>query len=107
MAWSLELGRQAGRIVAVLSKCAALAGCGAAGTMGFEASNNQPSTLSALGTKLGNLVAFNELFPGSAPLPQSDATVTCPSVDVQDGTASARSSRAAVRRTVTFGMGFR
>jgi hypothetical protein len=35
-------------------------------------------------------VAFNSLFPASAPLPQTEATVECPVIEVQDGTASAR-----------------
>lgn len=82
------LDRRVWAVAAALSCCGGLAGCG--GTTGFEAPRETTSTLSSLGTKLGNLVAFNTLFPDSAPLPSTEATVSCPIIEVQDGTASAR-----------------
>ena len=80
--------RRLGWAVAGMSGCAALAGCGAGGTPGFEAPSQSGSALSL--SSLGNLVAFNKLFPGSAPLPQTDVQVDCPTIEVQDGTASVR-----------------
>lgn len=65
-----------------------LAACG--GTSGFEAQRESTSALGSIGHKLGNLVAFNSLFPASAPLPQTDVAVECPVIEVQDGTASTR-----------------
>ena len=82
----LELVRRATPAVMGLLCCGLLGACGAAGTQGFEPARQTPSVLS----KLGNLVAFNKLFPDSAPLPQSDTNVDCPVIEVQDGTASVR-----------------
>ena len=82
------LARRVMPVVTGLLCCSVLAACG--GTNGFEAQRDSSSTLGQLGHKLGNLVAFNSLFPASAPLPQTEATVECPVVEVQDGTASAR-----------------
>ncbi|MCW6507496.1 hypothetical protein [Lichenifustis flavocetrariae] len=82
-----HMAHRIGLGVAGLLACGALAGCGAAGTPGFEPAE-QSSGYSL--SKLANLVAFNKLFPGSAPLPQTEATVECPTIEVQDGTASIR-----------------
>jgi hypothetical protein len=74
--------------VAGMAGCGFLAGCGAGGTPGFEAPSQSGSYSLA---SLGNLVAFNKLFPGSAPLPQTtDVQIDCPTIEVQDGTASVR-----------------
>ena len=83
-----EIGRRIGAGLAGLVGCAVLAGCG--GTQGFEAQREPTYSLSSLGSKLGNLVAFNKLFPESAPLAQTEAPVECPTIEVQDGTASVR-----------------
>jgi hypothetical protein len=69
--------------------CGLLAGCGAGGTPGFEPESQVTNPNSPL-QKIGNLIAFNKLFPGSAPLPQTEAAVECPVIEVQDGTASVR-----------------
>ena len=66
--------------------CSMLSGCGAGGTPGFEPASDPGYSLSSL----GNILAFNKLFPGSAPLPQTDAKVECPTIEVQDGTSSVR-----------------
>lgn len=80
------LVRRAPPAVTALVCCGLLGGCGAAGTPGFEAQRESTYSLSSL----TNLIAFNKLFPGSTPLPQSDISVDCPVIEVQDGTASVR-----------------
>lgn len=92
------------RAAVALSCLGLLAGCG--GSSGFEAPRDDTSTLGSLGSKLGNLVAFNTLFPGSAPLPQTEASVACPIVEVQDGTASARFYRGASQANSDVRYGF-
>ena len=82
-----DKARRIGLAVAGLAGCAVLAGCGAGGTPGFEPESQSGPTLTS---KLANLVAFNKLFPTSAPLPQTEAPVDCPTIEVQDGTASVR-----------------
>lgn len=82
-----DKARRMGSAAAWLAGCAVLAGCGAAGTPGFEPETQGAPTLTS---KLANLVAFNKLFPTSAPLPQTEAPVECPTIEVQDGTASVR-----------------
>ena len=59
-----------------------LSGCG--GTQGFDAS--EPG----FGTTLGNLVAFNKLKIGAAPPRKVEQEVGCPIIEVQAGTAAAR-----------------
>lgn len=78
-----------GLVGAGLLGCSVLAGCGAGGTPGFEPESQTTNPNSTL-QKLGNLIAFNKLFPGSAPLPQTEAQIDCPTIEVQDGTASVR-----------------
>ena len=80
-----EIGRRV-RAGAVLVSCGLVAACGTAGTPGFEAPRDQGFSLSSL----GNLVAFNTLFPSSAPLSQTEGPVECPTIEVLDGTASVR-----------------
>ena len=80
------LDRRIWRGVAALSCCGVLTACGAAGTPGFEAPRATDYSLSSI----GNLLAFNKLFPDSTPLPTTEAAVDCPTVEVQDGTASVR-----------------
>lgn len=82
------MARRLARIAAGLAGCGILAGCGAGGTPGFEPPSQGAGTYSL--ASLGNLVAFNKLFPGAAPLPQSDVQIECPTIEVQDGTASVR-----------------
>ena len=82
-----EKARRIGLAMAGLASCAVLAGCGAGGTPGFEPESQSGPTLTS---KIANLVAFNKLFPTSAPLPQTDAPIDCPTIEVQDGTASVR-----------------
>ncbi len=82
------LVRRAVGAAVVLSCFGLLSAC--SGTSGFEAQRESTSTLGSLGSKLGNLVAFNTLFPGATPLPQTESSVECPVIEVQDGTASAR-----------------
>lgn len=79
--------RRLGLAVVGFAGCAMLAGCGAGGTPGFEPESQSGPTLSS---KLANLMAFNKLFPGSAPLPKTEAEVACPTIEVQDGTSSVR-----------------
>lgn len=80
--------RNVGRAAVIVSACGMVSACG--GTNGFEPVHETGSVLGAIGNRLGHLVGFSDLAPASAPLPQSDALVECPSMDVQDGTASAR-----------------
>lgn len=80
------LDRRVRRGVAALSCCGVLTACGAAGTPGFEAPRETSYSLSSI----GNLLAFNKLFPDEAPLPATEAAVECPTIVVQDGTASVR-----------------
>lgn len=82
-----DKARRFGLAAAGLAGCAVLAGCGAAGTPGFEPESQSGPTLTS---KLANLVAFNKLFPASTPLPQTDAPIDCPTIEVQDGTSSVR-----------------
>ena len=100
-----DKARRIGLAVVGLAGCAVLAGCGAAGTPGFEPENENVPTLSS---KLANLVAFNKLFPTSAPLPQTEAPVECPTIEVLDGTSSVRTyagehSNAGVRYQFSLG----
>jgi hypothetical protein len=74
--------------VAGWAGCGLLAGCGAGGTPGFEAPSQGATSFSL--ASLGNIVAFNKMFPGSAPLPKTDVQIDCPTTEVQDGTASVR-----------------
>ena len=61
----------------------ALAGCG--GTSGFAPPGE------SVGTTLGNLVAFNKFKVAALSKPKpEEATIDCPTVEVLDGTASAR-----------------
>ena len=83
--------RRGGGILVGMALSAMLGGCGAGGTPGFEAANQSTGySLSALSSKLGNLVSFNTIFPNEAPLPQTGTPIECPTVDVLDGTASYR-----------------
>lgn len=81
-----EIVHRIGAGLVGLAGCCFLAGCGAGGTAGFE--TPRPNTFSL--SSLGNLVAFNTLFPSSTPLPQNDSPVECPTIEVLDGTASVR-----------------
>ena len=92
------------RSAAVISIAGLLAGCG--GSSGFEAPREGTSTLGSLGSRLGNLIAFNTLFPDSAPLPKTEAEVACPVIEVQDGTASARFYRGASQSNADVRYGF-
>ena len=61
----------------------ALSGCG--GTAGFAPPGE------SVGTTLGNLVAFNKLKLAAAPKPKpEEAEIQCPTIEVLDGTSSAR-----------------
>ena len=80
--------------------CGLLSACG--GSAGFEPQRESTYSLSSL----GNLIAFNKLFPGSAPLPQSEAPIECPVVEVQDGTASVRVFKGAEQTNDTVRYGF-
>ncbi|MDX7949998.1 hypothetical protein P7D22_02255 [Lichenihabitans sp. Uapishka_5] len=82
-----DKARRIGFAIMGVAGCLVLAGCGAAGTPGFEPETQGGPTLSS---KLANLVAFNKLFPSAAPLPQTEVQVECPSIEVLDGTASVR-----------------
>ena len=100
-----DKGRRIGLSVIGLAACTGLAGCGAGGTPGFEPESQGPATLTS---KLANLVAFNKLFPTSTPLPQTEASVECPTIEVLDGTASVRTyagqqSNAGVRYQFSLG----
>src|ERR1700710_1383235 len=81
-----DLGRRGRLAIFGVLGCGLLAGCGAAGTLGFEPEHDNAISLSSL----RDLVSFNKLFPSSAPLPHTDAPVACPTIEVQDGTASVR-----------------
>jgi hypothetical protein len=75
--------RWVGKVGICLLGTALLSGCG--GSRGFE-----PEGTGA-GSTLGNLIAFNKLNPG--PAPQAALTedkLDCPTIEVLDGTASAR-----------------
>jgi hypothetical protein len=76
--------RRFGVGLAALLSCTTLAAC--SGTNGFEAPRESTFSLSSI----GNLVAFNKLFPKEAPLTQTEGPVDCPTIEVQDGTASIR-----------------
>ncbi len=82
-----DKARRVGMAMVGLAGCAVLAGCGAAGTPGFEPQSQVGPSLT---TRLTNLIAFNKLFPDAAPLPQTEAEVACPTIEGQDGTASVR-----------------
>lgn len=86
MAAVTDLACGAGRFLAMAAVAGGLAGCGGVtGTRGFE-----PESANH-GTTLGNLLAFNSI---SAPSPVKRVEVeekpSCPTIEVLDGTAAAR-----------------
>lgn len=96
------LRRRCWRGVAALTCCGLLTACGAAGTPGFEAPRETEYSLSSI----GNLIAFNKLFPESTPLPTTEASVECPTIVVQDGTASVRVYKAGSQSNADVRYGF-